>query len=135
MKKVLLTLILLLPVLMINTPVFGQSDVNEIVAEGRADAIVVVSDAAMTIYTILVGVLVALTGIVTITALRMVYKSIPEWLHGTVLALADKAIEGLERASQKTTTEVDDQLVAKMRGVFEEFLRPTAPPTSDKTDL
>lgn len=120
MKKLVLVLSLIIMVLMVS-PALAQT-ADEILADGRGESVVVISETAMNVYTVIIGGLVALAGIITLTALRFVYKSTPEWLHNTVLAIADKAITALETKSKDTQTEIDDKISEAIRNAFEQFV-------------
>ena len=120
LQKVLLLLTLIFMVLMVS-PLHAQT-ADEILADGRGEAVVVISETAINVYTVIIGGLVTLVGIITLTALRFVYKSTPEWLHSTVLAIADKVITALENASVDTKTQIDDKISGAVRDAFDRFI-------------
>lgn len=122
MKRITLLLILILVALSSITPALAQTT-DDILADGSAEAVAVISSSALQVWTIIVVALVGLIGIVTFTALRMVYKSTPEWAHSGMIAVADKAIGALQGLADKTKDiELDDKVVDKIREVFDDFV-------------
>jgi hypothetical protein len=95
---------------------------DEILADGQAEAIQVISTSTRDVYTIIIGALVALVGIVTVVALRFVYRSTPEWAHTGMIALADKALTVLQQYADNTQNNFDDKIVQAIRTAFDQFL-------------
>lgn len=121
MKKLLVLTLCLLVMISLATPALAQTS-DEILADASGEAVQVISSSAFTIWAVIVGGLVALAGIITVTALRLVYKSTPEWAHSGMIAVADKAVSALQALADKTTISADDQVTLAIRKAFDSFV-------------
>lgn len=121
MKKLSVLTLCLLVLISLATPALAQTS-DEILADASGEAVQVISSSAFTIWAVIIGALVTLSGIVTLTALRLVYKSTPEWAHSSMIAVLDKAINTLQSFADKTTTEIDNRITDTVRNVFDDFV-------------
>ena len=121
MRKYLLLTICLLVAISLATPALAQTS-DEILQDAQGEAVQVISTTALNVWSLVIGSLVVLVGIVTITALRLVHKSTPEWAHTAMIAVANKAITTLQEFANKTTTDIDNRITDTVRNVFDEFI-------------